>query len=443
LKRLGDPRPSVFLNMQITRQDLNPCTVQLDIACEPEEVRAGFEKAYKQLSKHVRIPGFRPGHAPRNLVEQRLAKADVLDQAAENIVRSTFKEALTKESLEPYSQPSVELKELEEEEPKCAYSVKVPLRPIVELGEYMGLEAEQPPIDVTEEEVEAQIEDIRRKRGTREAVTNRGVQEGDVAVVNVKVDGETGEGKTFMTIAGQTFPQLDQALMGMQAEELKSLDLTFPENFQEKDWAGKTLHAQVTLRSLSAVKLPELDDEFAQSLSAESVESLRTRVRELVGQAKLNMAHDYVVEQLLESLLSKSTIHVPDTMWESVANRRLQELEAEQREKGKSLEEYAKEQGMTVEGLVEAWRNEAKLHVQRAVAVREIFSREKLKLNNNELNRELMAMAQEFETDPAELLNVLKKNNALDELHFRAIFRKVTDLLKENAKIREVAMAAR
>jgi trigger factor len=319
----------------------------------------------------------------------------------------------------------------------------VPLQPVVELAEYKGLEAEQPPIEVRDEEVEAQIDDLRRKQGKREAVTHRGVQEGDVAVVNVKVEGEEGEGRNFMTIAGQTFPQMDEALHGMKAEELKSLTLTFPDNFQEKDWAGKKLKCQVTLRSVSAVHLPELDDAFAQSLSTESVDQLRNRMRELIGQAKMNMAHEYVVEQLLEQLLSKSTIHVPDTMWESVASRRIQELAQEQQQNGKTMEDYAKDQGMTVDELMEAWKGESKLHVQRAVMVREIFSREKMNLSNQELNRELQSMAREFEMAPGELLNVLKKNKAVDELHFRAIFRKVTEFLKENARLKEVQMSAK
>lgn len=427
--------------MQVTREDLNPCTVQLTVSCDADQVKQGFERAYKQLAKHIRVPGFRPGHAPKNLVQSMIPKNDLYEQAADNIVRGAFKAALDQEKLTPHGQPSVDLKELNEEEGKADFVAKVPLQPVVELTEYKGLSAEQPPIEVTDEEVEAQIDDLRAKKSTREAVTHRGVEEGDVAVVNIRAEGESGDGRNFMTIAGQTFPQLDQALIGMQSEELKSLELTFPDSFQEKDWAGKTMKCQVTLRSVNAVKMPELDDDFAQSLSAESVENLRVRVRELIGQAKLNMAHEYVVEQLLENLLKSSTIHVPDTMWESVASRRLQELHQDQHQKGKTMEEYAKEQGMTLEELVEAWKNESRLHVQRAVAVREIFTREKMTLNNQELNRELMAMAQEFEMDPKELLNTLKKNQALDELQFRAIFRKVTEFLKENAKIKEVQMA--
>lgn len=429
--------------MQVTREDLNPCTVQLTIACDADQVKQGFEKAYKQLAKNIRVPGFRPGHAPRNMVQAMIPKQDLFEQAADNIVRTAFKSALDEHKLTPYSQPSVDLKELNEDESKAEFVAKVPLQPVVELGEYKALEAEQPPVEVTDEEVEAQINELRARKSTREAVTHRGVEEGDVAVVNIRAEGETGDGRNFMTIAGQTFPQLDQALLGMQAEELKSLELSFPDSFQEKDWAGKKMKCQVTLRSVNAVKMPELDDDFAQSLSTESVESLRNRVRELIGQAKLNMAHEYVVEQLLEGLLRTSTIHVPDTMWESVASRRLQELNQDQQQKGKSMEEYAKDQGMTLEQLVEAWKTESKLHVQRAVAVRDIFEKEKMSLSNQELNRELGAMAQEFEMDPKALQETLKKNQALDELQFRAIFRKVTEFLKENAKIKDVQMASK
>lgn len=435
-------RPYEFA-MQVTREDLNPCTVQLTIACDADQVKQGFERAYKQLAKTIRVPGFRPGHAPKNLVQSMIPKNDLYEQAADNIVRGAFKAAIEQEKLTPYSQPSVDLKELDEEAGKADFVAKIPLKPVVELGDYKGLEAEQPPVDVSDEEVEAQIHELRARKSTREAVTHRGVEEGDVAVVNIRAEGESGDGRNFMTIAGQTFPQLDQALVGMQSEELKSLELSFPDTFQEKDWAGKTMKCQVTLRSVNAVKMPELDDDFAQSLSAESVESLRNRVRELIGQAKLNMAHEYVVEQLLEALLKTSTIHVPDTMWESVASRRLQELHADQQQKGKTMEEYAKEQGMTLDELVEAWKTESKLHVQRAVAVRDIFANENMNLANAELNRELLAMAQEFEMDPKELLATLKKNQALDELHFRAIFRKVTEFLKENAKLKEVQMTGK
>ncbi len=426
--------------MQVTREDLNPCTVKLTVVCGEDQVKEGFDKAYKQFAKKIRIPGFRPGHAPKHMVAQSVAREDLLEAAADNIVRAAFRSALKENDLEPASQPSVELTALEEEPAKCEFSAKVPLPPVVELAEYKGLKAEKPPMEVTDEEIEHQVEELRKRRSTQEKITDRGVQEGDVVVVNIKIDGESGEGRTFMSMAGQTFPQLDNALMGMKAEEVKVVDLTFPSNFQEQDWAGKSDKCQVTVRSLSSVKMPELDDSFAQSLNADNVDALRTRMRELLTGAKEQMSVEFINEQLLDSLIKGSTIHVPDTMWEQVANRRLYELAVEQQEKGKTMEAYAKEQGMTLPELEEKWRDEAKMHVTRAVAIQEIFKQEKMQLANADLNMQLFSMASEYQVKPEEMLEILKKNNALDEVHFRAVFHKVANFLRDNAVLSDMSL---
>jgi trigger factor len=428
--------------MQITREDLNPCTVQLTIVCEPDEVRQGFDKAYKQLAKQVKLPGFRPGHAPRAMLEKVVNKEAVMDAAAEAIVNQSFRKALEQEKLEldPGTRPSVDLKKLDPESNEAEYVAKVPLPPVIELGDYKKIPVEQPSADVTDEDIEYQIEELRKRRATREAVTERGVQEGDVAVVNVKPDGEA-EGRNFMTIVGKTFPQLDQALMGMRVEEMKSLDVTFPETFQEKDWAGKPMHVQVTLNSLSSVKLPEVDEEFAQSLKVENVDELRERLREGIARAKEQMIREMVYEQLLEKLHERSKVQTSDNMWEGLAARRMQETAEEQQKAGKTLEQYAQENGMTVDELTQAWKDKAKMHVERALLIREIFTKEKMKLTNDELNRELVAMADEFEVEPEEMVRMLKENQALDELHFRAISHKVSEFLLKNAEVKETAPA--
>jgi len=420
--------------MQVTREDLNPCTVKLNVVCSPEQVAQAFDKAYRQAAKRVRIPGFRPGHAPKHLVQQSVAPEAIRDMAAENVIEKAFKEALGEMKLEPAGQPSVEVSKLSEEESACEFSAKVPLPPQVELGDYKTLEIERPSDEVTDAEVDEQIEEMRKRKGTRETITDRGAQEGDSAVVNIRVDGEEGDGRNFMIVIGKTFKALDGALTGMNAEEMKSLDLKFPKEFQEKDWAGKQFHCTVTLRSMSSFKLPELDDDFAQSFKADNLDEFRKRLKDQMVRAKSSAINDFVNEKILDLVLQSSIVHVPDTMWESVANRKLQDIAMEQGQAGKTFEEYAKENGMTVEQLVEAQREEAKLFVQRAVVVREIFAQEKMELSNQELNIELFDMAREFNVAPQELLTVLRKNRAVDDLYFRAIYRKVTKFLSDNTR---------
>lgn len=426
--------------MDIQREDLNPCTVQLQITCDPEQVREGFERAFKEAAKAVKVPGFRPGRAPRSVVEKQVSAEAVREIAAEIIMTGAYKKAIDELDLKPYSTGAVTLKSLDESEKKCELSAKVPLQPVVEIGDYSSIPIEKPEVAVTDEEVDEQYEDLRRRHSTREAVSDRGLQEGDVAVVNIKVDGEEGEGRNFMTVAGKTFAQMDQALHGMRVEELKQLDLSFPDNFQEKDWAGKTLHCQMTLRSLSAMHLPEEED-FAKSLSMESADQVKKRIKELMIESRTEAAREYVNEQLIEKLMERSSVCVPDTMWESVAKQKIDDLFEELQAKKIPFEEYVKEKGMTEDQFVEAQENEAKTFVMRAQLIQDIFIKEKLTISNLDLNKEVELMAKEYDMTPKELLETLQKNKALKEIQYQAIHRKVMDFLNERAETREAVGA--
>ncbi|HJP82981.1 MAG TPA: trigger factor [Fimbriimonadaceae bacterium] len=429
--------------MQVTRQDLNACTVSLNVVCDKEQVEQGFLKATKQISKTIKMPGFRPGHVPKGMIEKMIDPQHLNEEAAEQIVRAAFRQAMEQEKIQPDpgTAPAVELVKLDREEGACEFNAKVPLPPVVEIGDYKGLPVEKEAVEVTEEEVEYQIEELRKQRHSREAVTDRGAEEGDVAVVNIKLEGEEGDGRNFMTVVGKTFPQLDQALSGMKVEEMKNLDLTFPENFQEKDWAGKPYKCLVTLNSISAVKLPAIDDAFAQSLKTENLDDLKTKLREGIMRAKNDMVREMVTDQLLERLQERSKVQVSDNMWEQLANRRLRETEQEVHEQGKTMETHAAENGMTVEAFVEAWREKAKTQVIRALLIRTVFEKEKLSITNEDLNRELYAMASEFGVEPQQMLEMLQKNNAMEEVQYRSISRKVSEFLLQNADIKEVALA--
>ncbi len=427
--------------MQVTREDLNPCTIQLAIVCSQDQVREGFARAYKNLAKKIRVPGFRPGQAPQAVVQKLVGKEELNNEAADLIVSKAFKEALEQQDLKPENRPAVTLNALDEGELKCEFTVKVPLAPKVEMAEYKGLEVEKPAVEVTDEEAEQYLQEIRRRSGKREAVTGRGIQEGDYAVVNVKVKGEEGDGRTFMTIAGQTFAELDQAILGMSAEEMKSLELPFPASFQEKDWAGKTLACQVTIRSVNAVKLPEVDDEFAKSLEAANVEDLKVRLRDRIKEAKEQMAQETVNDRLLDKLIEQSSIQVADTTWESVVVQRMREILLDLQQRNVTLEKYCEQNGMTQDQFKEALEREAKTHVVRAVVIEHIFREEKMQITNQEAQRHFLEIAGENGVKQEDLRQFTKKYGAQvrDEVVFRAMYAKVTKFLTEHAKLVEAA----
>lgn len=427
--------PSTQSKFQFKRQDLNPCTVQLDVVCDPEQVEAGFNQTAKQYAKRMKVPGFRPGTAPRSVVERMVNPDEYLNTVVEAAVGQTLKMAMEAEGLTADKPPAVTVTKFEPNEKVLEYSAKVPLPPVVKLGEYKGIEVFRNEIQVTEEEIDKQIEDLRNRRGQREAVVG-GVQPGDNAVVNIRLASEEGEGRTFMVIAGQTFPTLDAALTGMVPEELKSTKLEFPKNFQEADWAGKSHDVILTVRSATTVRAPMLDDEFAKSLDAGNVEELREKVREGLRLAKESISQEMVNEQLFDKVVAASEIHVPDTAWESVATQRLREQAAELQQAGKTLEDYAKENGMTLDELVQAQQNEAKMHVQRAVLIEHIFKAEDMQFTNEEVNRQFLQIAYENRVPQSELRRFAKKYGGAvkDEILFRSMYQQVVGLLNQHAK---------
>ncbi len=431
--------------MQVIREDLNPCTIQLQVTCSPEQVQEGFSKAIKFYAKKIKMPGFRPGQAPRALIESRIDPEELIEHAVDQIARIAVKLALEKEDINPHESPDVTIKEIRKEDSHCELTIKVPLAPIIELGSYKDLSVEQPKVEVSDQEIEELLNNLQKQKGKRAPVMNRGALEGDVAVVNVKTENEKVEGRNFMTVIGKTFPALDEALIGMQIDDIKNVELNFPENFHEKDWAGKAHQCHLTIRSLNAVELPELNDEFARSLEgekwqdlkSESIDELKSKLSQKMLEVRERMAKDLVAERLLKDLAQSSSVHVADNTWENVASRRLQDIQHDANTKGKNFEAFAQEKGMTSEALVEAIKEEAKEQVIHALIASEIFRLEGLKLTQEDLNQALHRMSLEYEVEPRQLYEMLKKEGQTGEIQFRAIFNKVMAFLIKNANIKE------
>jgi trigger factor len=422
--------------MRVEREELNPCTVVLKIACSPEQVQTGVKKAIKTLSKRFKVPGFRPGTAPLGVLEQMLSPQDIDAFAQEETINASFKAAVQQEGLQVVDQAQIENVEFDRAADKCEYTVKVPLAPQVVLGNYKGMKSETVRIEVSDDEVGRQIDELRSRSGRKKAV-DRGIGEGDNALVNIKVEGEQGDGRNFMVVAGQTFPDLDAALTGMKTDDIKSVELAFPAGFAESDWAGSTHKCTVTVRSVSAVELPELDDEFAKSLQLENLEELKARIKENVHYAKSKLAQEMVNERLLNALLANSTVHVADTQWEKVAQRKLAEMREELHQQGATLEQYAQQNGMTEAELIERQTAEAKVQVQRAVLLQEIFNREEMKITDRDSNEQFLRIAYENQVPEAELKKFAKDfgPQIRDEIVYRTIYAKVMALLNESAEI--------
>jgi trigger factor len=423
--------------MKIDRTDLNPCTVLLKIECAPEQVSAALNKSLKRMSKRVRIPGFRPGTAPPEIVKKHVNMEAVKEWAAEEIVNAAVKEAIQQERLTPFrnARPIVNDLEYDADALACQFTVKIPLEPIVELGPYKGLKASVPPTEISEEMVDEYIEQLRTERATKQPVETRGAQNGDQAVVTIRPQEEGLEEKAFAVSVGQTFPSLDEALLGMKPEDVRTVDLTFPEDFTDPAWRGKTIRCEIEMRSLTAPVLPELDEEFAIQFNAESVAELRELIRTAIKRAMDRRNHDLIHEQLLKQVLENSRIELPDNLWEDVAEQRLQQLREDLSRAGKTLEEAAQEEGMSEEGVIEHFRQSAKNEVARALAIRHIAEAEGIQITREDVIQQAVEIAEQEGVQPEVVVEAYRRQNRIEELHFQALYKKVLSFLEENAEV--------
>lgn len=428
--------------LTVKREELNPCTIKLDVECPPELIKKATDKAYKQYAKKIKVPGFRPGTAPRNVIEQMIPRDEVAGAAAEETIRAAFKIALKQEELEPVTSPRVNVNKFDLDELKCEFEIIVPLPPVVELGDYNTLTAQRPITEVTDEDVNYHLEDLRKRHGEREQVTDRGIRQGDMAVVNLKIDDEEGDGRSFVVTVGQTFPDLDAALEGMKTDEIKSLELNFPDAFGEADLAGQKKKVQLTVRSITGVTLPDLDDDLVAKLDVEdlgTVEDLKNRLRENIGAAKEQRAKEMIREQLLDDLLQKSSVQVADTTWQSVVERRIADLEKELKDQGQSLDDYAASHGMDKEKFMEAQERDAQMHVKRAVLVEKIFKDQEMKITDEMARDHFLQIAHENRV-PAEDLQKFSKQYGgaiRDEVIYRAMYQLVMEYLESKAQIQD------
>ena len=244
--------------MQVTAEHPDPCTVVLDINVDEQRVTRAFEITYKEFGRYANVPGFRPGKAPRAIVQRYVNAEKVRQQALEKIIRESYLEAIQSEAITPYRDPHIETTDLEDKKPYF-YKAVVPLEPQVTLGDYTNLAVDKPVYKVTETLLENRLNALREERARLERVADRGVQAGDILIVEqqVKVEGDEsdpGLPRRQLVQLGNNVPGYDEAILGMEIGEERTFELTYPEDFEEANKQGKQATFTIKLSSISAKK---------------------------------------------------------------------------------------------------------------------------------------------------------------------------------------------
>ncbi|GAA3747056.1 trigger factor [Spinactinospora alkalitolerans] len=423
--------------MKTDVEELSPTRVKLTIEVPFEELDHAFDVTYKSLAKQVRIKGFRPGKAPARLIDRYVGRGAVISEAVNHAVPELYNEAVQQKDVFALGQPDVEITKLEDGD-ELTFTAEVDIRPKFEVADYEGLEVTVDDADVTDEQVDDQVGNLRERFATLTGA-ERPAENGDhlsidlsAAIDGEKLDDVQASGISYEIGTNTMLEGLDDALQGMSTGESK----TFSTKLVGGEYEGREADVTVTVHSVKVKELPELDDEFAQMASEfDTIEELRADVRTRLEQSRrlqqLSQARDRALEKLVDSI----DIPLPDSVVDEEITRRRQSLEQQLTQSGLTKESYLEAQEQTEEEFEEELTKGAGSAVKAGFILDQLALQEELAADNNELSQYVVEQAQRMGISPDQLAQHLVESNQIRVAYTEVVRAKAMSLVVEKAKI--------
>jgi trigger factor len=432
--------------MQVTKEQIDPCTVTLDIQIEEDVVSRAFDRAYREFGKYTSVPGFRPGKAPRTMLERYVNQERLKERVMELVAAPAYREALQQEEVTPYTDPEVDFSDLADGQP-WQFKATVPTPPQVKLGETEGISVERPVYEVTDEDIDRQIETLRNEHSRLEKIEDRGVQEGDVLIAEMTVtpEGEEppAEPRRSLVRIGDNIPGFDEAVMGQKIDEERTFELTYPEDHQDAARAGKKANFQVKVASINQKVLPEVTDEWIKSITPfETVQDLRDAIK-TQQEVSVKDISDRVAEgRIIEELISRSELEFPGVMVQEEMQEEAHQLGHDLETRKMSYEEYLASAGMTKEQHEAALLENATERVRSFLVLRELAKREGIEVGNDELAAEFGRLAMENKWSEEDARRIIRDDRRRTQVANIVMRRKLKDKLFELAEVKDVPATA-
>ncbi|MEV0909542.1 trigger factor [Streptomyces hokutonensis] len=382
--------------MKSAVETLNPTRVRLSIEVPFEELKDSLDAAYKKINQQVTVKGFRKGKIPARVIDQRFGRGAVLEEAVNDALPKFYTEAVNEAELNPLGQPEVDITELKDGE-TLNFTAEVDIRPTIEIPDYSGIEVEVDAVEVSEEDIDKSVEQLRERFASTSPV-ERAAVDGDVVTLDLeaKVDGEVledgvAEGVSYTIGSGELLDGIDEAVTGLEAGG----EATFASELKGGSAAGQEAQVTVKVSQVAARELPALDDEFAQLASEfDTLEELRADSRKRLENMKQYDQATQAQERVLDKLLELVEVPVPEKLLEDEINTRKHNLEHHQLgQMGLDLEKYLEIQGKTAEEFDAETEEAAVKGIKTQFVLDELVNKEKLNVNQEELTEHLMRRA--------------------------------------------------
>lgn len=426
------------MSLQVEKLEKNMAKLTIEVSAE--DLEKAMQNAYLKAKNRITIPGFRKGKAPRKMIEHMYGKGIFLEDAANALIPEHYSKALEECELEIVSQPEIDVTQAEPGK-AFIFTAEVAVKPEVTLGEYKGLEVPKTETEVTEEEIEAELKKEQEKNSRTITVEDRGAENGDIATIDFEgfIDGtafEGGKGTDYpLTLGSGSFiPGFEDQLVGAKAGDHVEVNVTFPEEYQAAELAGKAAVFQCDVKKVEAKELPELDDDFAQDVSEfDTLAEYKDDIRKKLTERKEKEARTAKENAAVDKVIENAQMEIPDAMINTRISQMLDDFSRRMQAQGLTMEQYFQFTGMTADKMREEMKPQALKRIQTRLVLEKIAETENIQPTDEEVNEEISKMAEMYKME-ADKLKELLGDRELEQMKKDMAVQKAVTLVADEAK---------
>lgn len=426
--------------MKVTAEKIDNHKVVLEVEIPSEEIKKAYNKAYVRLAGKINVPGFRKGKAPRHILEMRYGKEIFNEEVFDIVVPPAYSAALKEQNIIPVTRPEIDLVKLADGEP-MVFKATVVARPEVELGEYKGLTVAAPKIEVTEEDVNKNLDAMRERHAQLVVVEDAEITKGDYAIIDFEgfVDGKPfkggdAKGYPLEVGSGSFIPGFEDQLMGAKAGETRTVKVTFPEDYFVPELAGKNAEFNVVIHDIKRKSVPELNDDFAKEAGKfDSVEELKNDVKNKLEEAAKDRAERNFKNAVIKAAVDNAKVDIPEVMVDDRITSMIADLNVSLESRGMKLEQYLGYINKTIEELRNEYREAAREGVKTDLVLEAIAKQEKLEVEEKDLELELVRMAAGYNASVKEVRQIIEEQGHWAALAENALRSKAAKIVLDSA----------
>ena len=426
--------------MSFTIEKLDKNMAKLTIEVSVEDFEKAVEVAYQKNKGKIEVPGFRKGKVPRKMIEQMYGKEVFFEDAANEVIPEAYEKAYDECEEEIVSAPKIEVTQIEAGKP-FIFTAEVALKPEVKLGKYKGIKVDKVAVEVTEEEVNEAIETERKNSARTVSVEDRPIKDGDTTVIDFEgfVDGvefEGGKGENYpLTIGSHSFiDTFEEQLIGKSINDEVEVNVTFPEDYHAEELKGKPALFKVTIKEIKENQLPELDDEFAEEVSAyDTFAEYKESVKKNLEEKKEADAKNAKEEAVVEAIIADAEMEIPEAMIATQQRQMVDEFAQRLAMQGLSMEQYSQFTGMTAAAMMEQVKPQAEKRIKSRLVLEAVVEAEKIEVSDAEYEEELAKMAEAYKMEVEQIKEIMDDERAVEMKKDMAI-QKAVEFVVANAK---------